>query len=92
MTYPCMKFCGLGPDDHCVVSSKVEEDALVGVWADTPAAFYEELPAGCTRAPKPAAKEAKKEAPKPVAPSACALCGDPGHDIKACPEIANLKG
>ena len=89
-----MKFCGLGPEDHCVVRSKEEEDALVGVWADTPAAFYEELPAGCTRAPKPKAVEPEKPASKPAVPkpTVCELCGELGHDIKACPEAAKLKG
>ena len=53
MTYPCMKFCGLGPKDYCVVRSESEEAELEGVWADTPAAFYTTLPPGCEAPPKP---------------------------------------
>jgi hypothetical protein len=97
MSYPKMKYCGLRDDDRCIVRSEEEEAALEGVWADSPAAFYEKIPPGCRKSPKPAIQpvEVEKVAPKPAPvpkPQACALCGEPDHDIKACPEAAQLKG
>ena len=97
MSYPKMKYSGLRDEDRCIVRSEEEEAALMGLWADTPAAFYDKLPPGCTKLPKPAAKsaEARKEAPKPsavvVSIPVCELCGEQGHGIRACPEAARLQ-